>query len=196
MEPHALSNLVIVPWTLAQLLALFLLSTVVFDVIHVLLHHFVASRFAWLRALGMLHERHHRFVDANLDVHEEYTADNLRWHVIPEFLTQVVFSLCLLWLLCAPVVLGVMALQTLVFLLILRTRGRDLNHLGRDAMGLPALHQAGRLAEFEWRFVPGDRTPHTSHQPHRNHFHRVIGVGAMPVEPFVFGGKARTELLD
>jgi monoglucosyldiacylglycerol epimerase len=123
-----MSAIVIIAITLAQVLALFLASTVAFDVIHVLLHRFAGSRSVWLCALGELHVRHHRFVDHNLDVHEEYTADNLRWHVIPEFLTQSALSLCLLWLVSREVVLGAMAIQTLVFLLILHARGRDLNH--------------------------------------------------------------------
>jgi hypothetical protein len=136
---------------LAHVLALFLVSTVAFDVIHVLLHRFAGSRSVWMRALGKLHVRHHRFVDQNLDVHEEYTADNLRWHVIPEFLTQSALSLCLFWLVSREVILGTMAIQILVFLLILYARGQDLNH--RPIASL-------RAAQPSWFCVPAYHALH------------------------------------
>ena len=124
----SLSGIVGIVLTLVQVLAVVLASTVVFDVLHFLLHRLYASRTAWLRRVGELHEWHHRFMDRNLDVHEELILQNLRWHVIPEYLTQLSFSLCLLALLPTRVVLGAIAVQTLVFLLILRARGIDINH--------------------------------------------------------------------
>ena len=113
---------------LLQVIAVFLASTVVFDTIHFLLHRFAASPIALLRAIGGLHEWHHRFADRELRIHEEYVPQNLRWHVIPEFLTQIFCSVCLLFVLPAPVVLGAMAIQVLVFALIFRARGIDINH--------------------------------------------------------------------
>jgi hypothetical protein len=107
---------------------LFLASSVVFDVVHWLLHQLAASRLAPLRAIGGLHEVHHRFLDRSLRIRPEHQRANLFCHVIPEFLTQLAVSLALLQLLPAPVVGVAIALQVLVFAVILRGRGIDVNH--------------------------------------------------------------------
>jgi hypothetical protein len=108
--------------------AVFLASTVVFDTVHFLLHVFARSRFALLRRIGKLHNAHHRFLDRNLELQPEYLRKNLYLHVIPEFVTQIGVSIALLAVLPGKVVFPAMGLQTLVFLLILRTKGVDINH--------------------------------------------------------------------
>jgi len=123
-------------WLVLQVLVVFLASTVVFDIVHYLLHLFARSSNPLLRWAGGLHETHHRFLDRNLEIRREYQTANLYRHVIPEYSTQVAFCLCLLWLLPAVVVVSAMALQTLVFLLILREKGMDINH--RTIERLPA----------------------------------------------------------
>jgi hypothetical protein len=117
-----------IPATVVGVLLVFLGSTVAFDVVHVTLHRMAASRVGWVRALGELHEVHHRFMDRDLVVHEELIGANLRHHVIPEFLTQATFSALLLLVLPALVVVPAFALQAVVFLAILRVRGIDVNH--------------------------------------------------------------------
>jgi len=107
-----------------------LASTVVFDVVHCALHRFSGSRFGLLRTIGGLHATHHAFLDRELRVHDEYLRANLRRHVIPEYATHISTSLVLLWLFPAAIVLPVMAVQTTVFLLILRCGGKDINHRG------------------------------------------------------------------
>ena len=114
--------------TVVQVILLFLGATVVFDTIHYILHQFAVSRWTVLRAIGDLHETHHRFLDRNLELHEEYRKANLRRHVIPEFFTHISVSLCFLLILPPRVVYPTMVLQTLVFLLILRCKGEDINH--------------------------------------------------------------------
>jgi len=117
-----------VPLVLVAGLLLFLASTVVFDVVHWLLHQLAASRLAPLRAIGGLHEVHHRFLDRSLRIRLEHQRANLLCHVIPEFLTQLAVSLALLRFVPAPVVGVAVALQALVFAVILRGRGIDVNH--------------------------------------------------------------------
>ena len=114
--------------------AVFLGSTVAFDAVHVSLHRMMRSRVGWLRALGELHATHHRFLDRELDVHGELEGANLRRHVVPEFLTQASFSGALLLGLPAVVVLPALAAQVLLFLAIVRVRGRDVNHRGVAAL--------------------------------------------------------------
>lgn len=108
----------------------FLAATVAFDLVHVSLHRMAGSGVGWLRALGGLHETHHRFLDRELIVHDELEGANLRRHVVPEFLTQAACSGALLLVLPAAIVLPALAAQVLLFLYILRVRGRDVNHRG------------------------------------------------------------------
>lgn len=117
-----------------QILAVFLASTVVFDLVHVTLHRLAASGNGLLRRIGDLHEVHHRFLDERLKIQPEFQTGNLTHHVIPEYLTQVSVSLALLAILPGRVVLPALALQTLVFALILRVRGIDVNHHSIDAL--------------------------------------------------------------
>jgi hypothetical protein len=119
---------------LGTVVALFLASTVAFDAVHWTLHFLASSRHRPLRAIGGLHQVHHRFLDRELVIHEDLIRSNLTHHVVPEFLTQAATSLATLLFLPAPVVLGALGLQTLVFLLILRARGMDLNHRGVEVL--------------------------------------------------------------
>ena len=128
---HAVLDLL--AWLVA-VLALFLASTVVFDAVHWTLHRLASSRHRPLRAIGGLHQVHHRFLDGDLVIHESLIRRNLTHHVIPEFLTQAATSLAMLLLLPAPVVLGSLGLQTLVFALILRAHGMDVNHKGVEVL--------------------------------------------------------------
>ncbi len=118
----------------------FLASTIAFDVVHWGLHRAHGSRFALLDRAGALHATHHAFLDGELRVHEELIGANLRRHVIPEFLTQAAFAaalLGLLWLwpiLPWTVVGGAFAIQVVVFALIMRARGLDVNHRGHEKL--------------------------------------------------------------
>ena len=117
-----------IPVLAVQVVVLFLASTVVFDCVHYGLHVLADSRFRPLRRIGALHSAHHAFLDRNLEIDDAFLRANLVRHVIPEFLTQACFSLSLLWLLPPALVGSALALQLLVFLLILACKGKDVNH--------------------------------------------------------------------
>ena len=109
--------------------ALLLLSTLMFDVLHLLLHRFAASSQPLLAALGNLHQVHHRFLDRHLRLHREYIAANVWCHVIPEFGVQVLVTLALGYFFPRDAVIVALALETLVFVLIMKpTPGFDINH--------------------------------------------------------------------
>jgi len=112
----------------------FLLATIAFDLLHYLLHRFSGSRLPLLRWLGNLHQTHHDFLDRNLDIHHDKVAGNLRRHVIPEFVTQVLVTAALLPFLPAAVVYVAWTIEVLVFLLILRLKGFDINHRQVDEL--------------------------------------------------------------
>jgi len=119
-----------VTWVLHLLLgvACFLLATIAFDLLHYLLHRCHASDRPLVRRLGSLHQTHHEFLDRRLVSHPELEAGNLRRHVIPEFVTQVLVTALFLPVLPAPAVYVAWGIELMVFLLILRERGYDINH--------------------------------------------------------------------
>jgi len=110
-------------------IGLLLLATIVFDVLHFMLHQCAHSSSALLRAAGEMHQIHHRFLDTNLQIHRELISANAWCHVIPEFLIQVIVT-CLLGVLFSPgAVVVALSLELLVFLLIIKpTPGFDINH--------------------------------------------------------------------
>lgn len=112
----------------------FLASTVVFDIVHWLLHQLSTSRFAPLRGIGELHAAHHAFLTRDLQIDDSQLDRNIRLHVIPEFMTQLAVSAVLLLYLPLAVVGVAIFVQVLVFVLILRARGKDLNHVQVDRL--------------------------------------------------------------
>ena len=78
-----------IAWVAAEAALLFVAATFAFDAIHYVLHLCLNSRFAPLRALARPHQDHHDFFDLELRFHPEAAGRNLRWHVVPEFLTQM-----------------------------------------------------------------------------------------------------------
>jgi hypothetical protein len=115
-------------WSVVLALPLFLASTVVFDVVHWALHRMLRARAGWLRALAWPHSVHPRWLDRQLSTRWEYQRLNIWCHIVPEYLTQIAFSALCLTVLPAGPVMATVVLQTVVFLLILRERGLDLNH--------------------------------------------------------------------
>jgi hypothetical protein len=116
---------------------LLLLGTLAFDVLHVLLHRWLTSRWSLLRRLAGLHEVHHQFLDRDLHIHEDLIRANVFCHVIPEYLVQVgvTVGLGLLLQLPLPAIVVALALETLVFGLIMKpTPGFDVNHRPVDRL--------------------------------------------------------------
>jgi len=120
-----------------QVALLLVVATFVFDCIHYVLHQFLKSRFALLRALGGLHQVHHDFYDRNLGLNDEHLRGNLVKHVLPEYTTQVcVTSVAFLFLEPYPVV-ATLLLETGVFIATLLLDGKDPNHQALSAMRAP-----------------------------------------------------------
>jgi len=110
-------------------IVLLLLATIVFDVVHFLLHQWENSSHPLLKAASALHGVHHQFLDRDLRIHREFIAANAWCHVIPEFLVQVLVT-CLLGIFFSGTAVAVaLSLELLVFLLIIKpTPGFDVNH--------------------------------------------------------------------
>ncbi len=112
-----------------QAVALFVVATFVFDVIHYLLHQFLKSRYSLFRRIGLLHQAHHDFFDQRLAFDDHLVRDNLIKHVIPEYLNQVVITASALLLLEPPPVVAALAFETTIFLGVVWLRGKDRNHV-------------------------------------------------------------------
>jgi hypothetical protein len=130
---------------------LWLAGAIVFDGVHWVLHQMLQSHQAWLRALAWPHSVHHQWIDQNLETNWEFQSANIACHIIPEYLTQLVFTGLVALVLPLPFALVLGLLQTLVFLGILSARGRDVNH--RPAARIDA-------------HPPGWLTPPTYHALH------------------------------
>ena len=116
---------------------LYVVDTVAFDLIHHLLHIFMRSSFAPLRAIGGLHGVHHEYLDQHLRFHDALAKQNYLKHHLPEFLSQVFVCLGLgIALMPPPVVVGVLAVHTFIFAIVSALNGRDANH--RVYQKLPA----------------------------------------------------------
>jgi hypothetical protein len=134
--------------------ALWLAGAVCFDLVHYVLHRMLGSRSRVLRALAWPHSVHHAWIDRNLDVQWQLQRRNVWCHIVPEYGTQLAFTGALALLLPLPFVLVLAALQTAVFLGILRMRGLDPNH--RPIAMLDA-------------YRPGPWTPPAYHALHHVH---------------------------
>lgn len=113
---------------LIQAIFIFVLATFVFDCIHFLLHKFSKAKISVIKDLGHLHDYHHQFFDEKLITHNNLWKSNLKYHLIPELLTQLtVTSICFLFADWLAVVL-VLIFEILIFLLVIFKKGRDFNH--------------------------------------------------------------------
>lgn len=130
---------------------LWLAGAIFFDFVHWILHRLLGSRWPLLRALAWPHAVHHQWIDASLEVRWENQTRNVWCHVVPEYLTQLAFTAVLWLLLPTSFAVVVLALQTLVFVAILRARGLDLNH---------------RPIEWLDAYRPGFTTPPAYHALH------------------------------
>jgi len=107
---------------------LWLAGAVFFDFVHYLLHVMLRSRWHLLRLLAWPHAMHHAWIDRNLDVQWAYQRRNIWCHIVPEYLTQLVFTAGVALVLPLPFAIVLATLQTVLFWLILREGGLDLNH--------------------------------------------------------------------
>jgi sterol desaturase/sphingolipid hydroxylase (fatty acid hydroxylase superfamily) len=126
-----------VGWWLAlalQSVALFVVTTLVFDCTHFALHRLRDSRWRLLRRLGGLHQAHHDFCDSGLVYHDSEVMANLVKHVLPEYATEM--AVCALgFAILHPVSVGaVMLVFTVIVFRVLLQRGKDGHHWATQAL--------------------------------------------------------------
>ena len=121
-------------WLVIQAVVVFIASTLLFDILHFLLHRWQRSRFALLREFSRWHNVHHEFLDKEMRVHPELVKENFFCHLLPEYLTSLagtlVFGLVFSWWAVGAVAL----LHTVLFALRIKEEGRDYNHMSMDRL--------------------------------------------------------------
>ncbi|MBW2534321.1 MAG: sterol desaturase family protein, partial [Deltaproteobacteria bacterium] len=154
---------------------LWLCGAIGFDAVHWALHRMLRSRHAWLRALAWPHSVHHDWIDEKLEIHWDQQGRNVWCHIVPEYATQLAFTGALAALLPPAFPLVVGALQTAVFVGILRARGLDRNH------------RPVRLLDA---YAPGPHTPPAYHALHHAYPDAYFSAYTKLVDALVGGGAA------
>lgn len=117
-----------------QAAVVFTASTVLFDILHYLLHRWQRSRFALLREFSRWHNVHHEFLDKDMQVHPELVRENFWFHLLPEYMTSLagtlIFGLVFSWWAVGSIAL----LHTVLFVLRIIEEGRDYNHMSMDRL--------------------------------------------------------------
>ena len=119
-------NLVL--WTLEACLV-FALSTLLFDIVHWLLHQWGKSRIPLLRTFARWHWVHHAFLDRRMRVHPELQWQNLWFHVLPEYLTSMAGTLIFLAVFPWQPIFGLFLVRTWMLFDTIRQEGKDANHM-------------------------------------------------------------------
>lgn len=106
----------------------FLFGTLLFDIVHYLMHRFMKSNALILRKIGNWHSVHHCFFPGNLQIKHEWQEKNLYRHVTLEYVVQVCgIFICGMFL--SPLAsFFAFLVATLIFINEWRCRGIDLHH--------------------------------------------------------------------
>ena len=118
-------------WTLQGALV-FVVSTLIFDALHWLLHRWGRSKNRLLRRFSRWHWVHHRFLDRKMRVNPSLVWPNLIYHVLPEYLTGMAGTLVFLLVFPWPPIAVVALARTWMLIQTIREEGMDFNHMSMD----------------------------------------------------------------
>lgn len=112
----------------------FVVSTLLFDIVHYLLHRWGKSANPVLRRFARWHWVHHAFLDRRMRVHPGLVRKNIIYHVIPEYLTSLAGTLVFLFVFPWLPVVVVAVIRTVMFGLTLKEEGMDYNHMTMERL--------------------------------------------------------------
>ena len=115
-----------------QCLVIFAVSTLLFDVLHYLLHRWKRSRFRILRLFSTWHWVHHRFLTLEMKVDPAYQWKNVWFHIIPEYATSILGTLPFLLIFPLEAVATVIVVRTIFFVVTFFQEGMDIHHMTMD----------------------------------------------------------------
>lgn len=114
---------------IVQSLAVFVVSSTAFDIIHWFLHRWQRSSIPLLRTFNAWHQVHHDFLGQDMQVRPELVKQNLWAHLVPEFLTSIIGTSAMVVIFPMWPVLAVVALHCVLFISRVRDEGVDVNHM-------------------------------------------------------------------
>ena len=131
MDLSQITLLNLVLWSV-EVGVVFVMSTLLFDALHYLLHRWGRSKSRVLRIFSRWHWVHHRFLDRRMRVHPELKWQNLLFHVGPEYGTSMVGTLVFLLVFPWPPIAVVALIRTYMLVMTIREEGVDYNHMAMD----------------------------------------------------------------
>ncbi|MEO6013654.1 MAG: sterol desaturase family protein [Devosia sp.] len=148
----------VLAWAL-EASVVFIVSTLIFDALHYLLHRWGRSKNRLLRRFSRWHWVHHRFLDRKMRVHPELMWANIFYHILPEYLTSMAGTLIFLVVFPCPPIALIAVIRTYMLVMTIREEGMDLNHMNMDRI-------SGR--QGLWWVNP---SYHAMHHVHPNNFY-------------------------
>ena len=124
----------ILVWIL-QAAVIFIASTLLFDVLHWLLHQWGRSKNPLLRTFSRWHWVHHQFLDRKMRVHPKLVWKNLLFHVLPEFGTAMAGTLLFLLVFPWQPVAAIAVVRLIMLAVVIKQEGMDVNHMAMDRVG-------------------------------------------------------------
>jgi hypothetical protein len=156
-----------------QAVAAFFIGTILYDIVHYVLHVFLRSDYEVLRKIGRWHSAHHCFFPATLIIQREWTKKNLIRHVLLEYLIQMTGSLLCLFFFSSLAVYLAIIFESCIFIAVCYWRGVDPHH------------QPQKYLPFYRRGLFVDAAYHALHHAYPNNFYSgyiklidyVLGTG-------------------
>ncbi|WDR05701.1 hypothetical protein PSQ90_15810 [Devosia rhodophyticola] len=124
-----------IPIFAVQAFVVFVVSTLLFDALHYILHRWEGSRFKLLRTFSSWHWVHHKFLGLDMQINPAYARQNIWLHILPEYLTSMSGTLIFLLVFPWPPVALVAAIRTFMLFGTLKEEGLDFNHMSMDRVG-------------------------------------------------------------
>lgn len=112
----------------------FLLSTLLFDIIHYFLHQSAKSKLPLLKQLASIHTPHHLFFTSNLKINHLWQKKNLKQHILLEYLIQIMGILLCSFFFSLPAIILAILFTTCISSYILFCGGLDKRHTQQDTI--------------------------------------------------------------
>ncbi|MEO5805677.1 hypothetical protein [Devosia sp.] len=161
-----------IPLYALEAFLVFVVSTLLFDTLHYVLHRWEGSRFKLLRTLSSWHWVHHKFLGLDMQINPAYARQNIWFHIVPEFLTSMAGTLVFLFIFPWPPVALVVAIRIFMLVGTLREEGLDFNHMSMDRVG----GQQGLLWVNQHYHAMHHVYPHNFYSSFVNMFDLIFGT--------------------
>ena len=117
---------------IVQAAIVFLVSTLLFDGLHYLLHRWQNSPNKWLRMFSRWHWVHHKFLTPEMKIDPAYRMQNIWLHVLPEYGTSMAGTLLFFFFMPWEPVAFIVVIRTIMVIVVVWEEGMDFNHMQMD----------------------------------------------------------------